>query len=106
VDQRVDSVKLAANVALFQAGWFACVPGAVGGPAAWGAGARLGALDFTVAGAAMAAIALRWAVLAPLLLLKVSGVTLLEKDIGDRRPAYRDYSARTNAFFPGPRREA
>ena len=25
------------------------------------------------------------------LLLKVSGVTLLEKDIGDRRPAYRDY---------------
>ena len=40
------------------------------------------------------------------LLLKVSGVTLLEKDIGERRPAYRDYAARTNAFFPGPRREA
>jgi steroid 5-alpha reductase family enzyme len=40
------------------------------------------------------------------LLLKVSGVALLEKDIGERRPAYRDYAARTNAFFPGPRREA
>jgi steroid 5-alpha reductase family enzyme len=40
------------------------------------------------------------------LLLKVSGVTLLEKDIGERRPAYRDYASRTNAFFPGPRREA
>lgn len=49
-----------------------------------------------------------WTVFAPLLmsvlLLKVSGVTLLEKDIGERRPAYRDYIARTNAFFPGPRR--
>lgn len=35
-----------------------------------------------------------------MLLLKVSGVTLLEKDIGERRPAYRDYVARTSAFFP------
>lgn len=45
-----------------------------------------------------------WAIVSPLLmtllLLKVSGVTLLEKDIGERRPAYRDYIARTNAFFP------
>jgi steroid 5-alpha reductase family enzyme len=45
-----------------------------------------------------------WSVLSPLLmtvlLLKVSGVTLLEKDIGERRPAYRAYVARTNAFFP------
>jgi steroid 5-alpha reductase family enzyme len=51
-----------------------------------------------------------WALPGPLLmmllLLKVSGVTLLEKDIGDRRPAYRDYIARTPAFFPGrPRRD-
>lgn len=49
-----------------------------------------------------------WTVFAPLLmsflLLRVSGVALLEKDIGERRPAYRDYIARTNAFFPGPRR--
>jgi steroid 5-alpha reductase family enzyme len=37
------------------------------------------------------------------LLLKVSGVTLLEKDIAGRRPEYADYVRRTNAFFPGPR---
>ena len=46
-----------------------------------------------------------WSVISPLLmtllLLKVSGVSLLEKDIGERRPAYRDYIARTNAFVPG-----
>ena len=46
-----------------------------------------------------------WAIVSPLLmtvlLLKVSGVSLLEKDIGERRPAYRDYIARTNAFIPG-----
>jgi steroid 5-alpha reductase family enzyme len=49
-----------------------------------------------------------WTVLSPVLmttlLLKVSGVALLEKDIGERRPAYRDYIARTNAFIPGPPR--
>jgi steroid 5-alpha reductase family enzyme len=49
-----------------------------------------------------------WTILSPVLmsflLLKVSGVSLLEKDIGDRRPAYADYISRTNAFFPGPRR--
>ncbi len=49
-----------------------------------------------------------WTVLSPLmmtvLLLKVSGVAMLEKDIGERRPAYRDYIARTNAFIPGPPR--
>jgi steroid 5-alpha reductase family enzyme len=38
------------------------------------------------------------------LLLRVSGVTLLEKDIGDRRPGYSDYIRRTNAFIPGPPR--
>ena len=46
-----------------------------------------------------------WSIVSPLLmtvlLLKVSGVALLEKEIGERRPAYRDYIARTNAFFPG-----
>jgi steroid 5-alpha reductase family enzyme len=49
-----------------------------------------------------------WSVVSPLLmtvlLLKVSGVRLLEKDITERRPAYRAYIDRTNAFFPGPRR--
>jgi steroid 5-alpha reductase family enzyme len=51
-----------------------------------------------------------WTVISPVLmtvlLLKVSGVALLEKDIAERRPAYRDYMARTNAFFPGPPRAA
>jgi steroid 5-alpha reductase family enzyme len=46
-----------------------------------------------------------WTIFSPLLvtalLLRVSGVTLLEKDIGERRPGYREYIARTNAFFPG-----
>ncbi len=50
-----------------------------------------------------------WAVASPVLmtvlLLRVSGVALLEKDIGERRPGYRDYIARTNAFFPGRRRQ-
>ncbi|MGZ8156747.1 MAG: DUF1295 domain-containing protein [Burkholderiales bacterium] len=49
-----------------------------------------------------------WTVFAPIvmtvLLLRVSGVALLEKDIGERRPAYADYIARTNAFLPGPPR--
>ena len=47
-----------------------------------------------------------WSIVGPVvvtfLLLRVSGVALLEKDIGERRPAYRDYIERTNAFFPGP----
>ena len=46
-----------------------------------------------------------WAIVGPLLmsflLLRVSGVALLERDISERRPAYRDYTLRTNAFFPG-----
>ena len=49
-----------------------------------------------------------WSVVSPLLmtvlLLKVSGVALLERDIGERRPAYRDYMARTSAFLPWPPR--
>ena len=49
-----------------------------------------------------------WSVVGPLvmsvLLIKVSGVALLEKDIGDRRPDYNAYIQRTNAFFPGPPR--
>jgi steroid 5-alpha reductase family enzyme len=49
-----------------------------------------------------------WSVVGPLvmsiLLLKVSGVALLEKDIADRRPDYNAYIQRTNAFFPGPPR--
>lgn len=36
-----------------------------------------------------------------LLLLKVSGVALLEKTITERRPEYAQYIASTNAFIPG-----
>ena len=65
----------------------------------WGIG--LVALGAGGAGAA-------WTLVSPLLmtvlLLKVSGVALLERDIGERRPAYGDYVARTNAFLPGPPR--
>jgi steroid 5-alpha reductase family enzyme len=38
------------------------------------------------------------------LLMKVSGVAMLEKTIGKRRPGYEEYIRRTNAFFPGPRK--
>jgi steroid 5-alpha reductase family enzyme len=51
-----------------------------------------------------------WALVSPLLmtllLLRVSGVALLEKDLSARKPAYREYMQRTSAFFPGPRRSA
>lgn len=47
-----------------------------------------------------------WTVASPILmaflLLRVSGVSLLEQSITERRPEYADYQARTNAFFPGP----
>jgi len=47
-----------------------------------------------------------WTLISPLvmsfMLLKVSGVALLEKDIGKRRPEYAQYIKKTNAFFPGP----
>jgi steroid 5-alpha reductase family enzyme len=56
---------------------------------------------YLIAAAAGAA----WTVVAPLvmsvLLMRVSGVTLLEKSLG-ARPGYQDYVRRTNAFFPGP----
>lgn len=39
-------------------------------------------------------------VLMTLLLLKVSGVALLEKDIAERRPDYLSYIQSTNAFIP------
>lgn len=47
-----------------------------------------------------------WTIVSPLLmtwlLLRISGVTLLEQGIADRRPGYASYAARTNAFLPGP----
>lgn len=47
-----------------------------------------------------------WTAIGPIvmtiLLLRVSGVALLERSISKRRPEYEDYIRRTNAFFPGP----
>lgn len=49
-----------------------------------------------------------WTIASPafmsFLLIRVSGVRLLEQTIADRRPGYQDYIKRTNAFFPGPQR--
>lgn len=48
-----------------------------------------------------------WTVFSPLLmtflLLRVSGVSLLEKDIGERRPEYALYRQTTSAFIPWPK---
>jgi len=50
-----------------------------------------------------------WTVVSPLvmsvLLMKVSGVALLEKDIHQRRPDYAEYVRRTSPFFPWPPRQ-
>lgn len=50
-----------------------------------------------------------WSIASPILmsvlLLKVSGVAMLEKTITSRRPEYAGYIQNTNAFFPGPRRK-
>ena len=50
-----------------------------------------------------------WSIFAPIimtgLLLKVSGVVLLEKTLKDTKPQYADYIARTSAFFPLPPKE-
>ncbi|WP_302118867.1 DUF1295 domain-containing protein [Allorhodopirellula heiligendammensis] len=49
-----------------------------------------------------------WTVIGPItmsiFLMRVSGVTLLEKSLQKSKPDYREYVQRTNAFFPGPRR--
>jgi len=51
-----------------------------------------------------------WTVFSPLLmsalLMRYSGAGLLEKTITRRRPEYEDYARRTNAFFPGPPKQA
>jgi len=49
-----------------------------------------------------------WSVAGPLvmsvLLLRVSGVTLLERHLKRARPGYEDYARRTSEFFPRPPR--
>lgn len=39
------------------------------------------------------------------LLLRISGVALLERSISKRRPDYEDYKRSTNAFIPGPQKQ-
>lgn len=50
----------------------------------------------------------RWGVIGPIvmtvLLVRVSGVALLERGLTKRRPGYADYVARTSAFIPMPPR--
>lgn len=47
-----------------------------------------------------------WTVICPIamtfLLMRVSGVPLLERRLNKTRPEYADYAARTSAFFPWP----
>ena len=49
-----------------------------------------------------------YAIVGPILmtffLLRVSGVAMLERTIGKRRPGYDEYVRTTNAFFPAPPR--
>lgn len=51
-----------------------------------------------------------WTVIGPLvmsfLLLRVSGVAMLERTITERRPAYAEYIRTTSAFFPRPPKQA
>lgn len=47
-----------------------------------------------------------WVIVCPafmtILLLKVSGVALLEKDLSKRKPGYREYIEKTSSFVPWP----
>jgi steroid 5-alpha reductase family enzyme len=47
-----------------------------------------------------------WTIISPILmsflLMRVSGVTLLEKSLSTRTDGYQDYVRRTNTFFPSP----
>jgi len=51
-----------------------------------------------------------WALVGPavmtFMLVRVSGVAMLEKTIAERRPGYAEYVRRTSAFFPRPPRSA
>lgn len=51
-----------------------------------------------------------WTIFSPLimtgLLMKVSGVALLEKTLVESKPQYRDYMQNTSAFFPMPPRNS
>lgn len=53
--------------------------------------------------------AMIWTLVGPalmsFLLIRVSGVKMLESDISSRRPGYREYIEKTSAFFPRPPHE-
>jgi steroid 5-alpha reductase family enzyme len=55
---------------------------------------------------AITGTSMAWTVIGPFvmstLLLRVSGVSLLEKTISKRRPGYEEYVRKTSAFFPRP----
>lgn len=59
--------------------------------------------------AAFAFSHIAWSIIGPItmsiFLMQVSGVTLLEKSLRETKPDYQEYVRRTNAFFPGPRRD-
>lgn len=57
---------------------------------------------YVIAAAGGAAWTIASPVVMSVLLMRVSGVSLLESTILDRRPEYAAYQKRTNAFFPGP----
>jgi steroid 5-alpha reductase family enzyme len=59
---------------------------------------------YAIAAAGGAAATIASPALISLLLLKVSGVELLEQTMTERRPDYAEYKRRTNAFLPGPPR--
>lgn len=58
---------------------------------------------------AMATCNAWWTIVGPVamsvFLMRVSGVTLLEKTLHQTKPEYAAYVRRTNAFFPGPPRD-
>jgi steroid 5-alpha reductase family enzyme len=49
-----------------------------------------------------------WSIVGPIvmsiLLMRVSGVPMLERSIGKRRPGYAEYAKKTSTFFPRPPR--
>jgi steroid 5-alpha reductase family enzyme len=63
-------------------------------------GAALWGVEFTFEAGADWQLSILGPALMSLLLIRVSGVSLLEKDIGARRPKYAEYIRRTTAFFP------
>lgn len=56
-------------------------------------------------GAGPAVVAVASPLLLTFLLLRVSGVPLLERELKERKPGHAEYVRRTNTFLPGPPRD-